>query len=89
MEVIIFAVAPFVVGVIFGTQLVWVWQVAAVFLAITYFNSSHYSRLEIGGIVPAVIAFWFFIGMIVGDISWAIQTEAWNDWDIGNPFTVN
>lgn len=79
----------FVVGIIFGTQFEWVYQVAAVFVFIGIMESSYVRSMEIGAIIPYLFGISFLIGMLIGDISWAIQTNAWETMNFKNPFSVN
>ena len=78
----------FIIGVVFGTQMEWPWQVAAIFVGYGYLNSRYVASKEIGGILDMLFVAAFMVGMIVGDISWVIQTSAWENWDFGNPFIV-
>jgi len=79
----------FVGGVIFGTQLEWPWQLAAVFLFYMIMESPYVRSMEIGAILPYIMGIWFLIGVFVGDILWFIQTGAWENFNFSNPFVVN
>lgn len=45
--------------------------------------------MELGAIIPISIFIVFTIGMIVGDISWAIQTDYFSSAEFVNPFVVS
>jgi len=74
----------FVVGVMVGTALpIWVnFIVFGFFIYITV-------RTEgLGQIVPIISTIIITLGLIVGNISYAVQTDYFNSLDIGNPFVV-
>ena len=80
--------AIFGAGVVFGTHIIFWFQLIAFILYIVYMNSSAVSAIEIGAIFPMIIGIIFFVGVAVGDISWAIQTDFFNSVDWSNPFVV-
>lgn len=45
--------------------------------------------MELGAIVPMAIGVYFIGGMVIGDISWFIQTWDSNPIEYTNPFIVN
>lgn len=89
MEYIFLIILPLIGGIITGTQvLLWVQAIIAAVI-ILYLNSSSVNKLELVGfliIIPGAI---FIVGMIIGDISWLIQTGAISGWHVSNPFVVS
>lgn len=79
-------------GVIYGTHMPWYYEMIAVGVGILFTEKGPYQELE--AILPLFATIFFAIGCVIGDISWAIQTdnipgigELINS--IGNPFEVN
>ena len=74
----------FAIAVAIGTSLpFWVGFLVLVFL--------FYTTLRVGGleqIFPIIISIIVTLGLIVGNISYAIQTDYFDSLDIGNPFVV-
>ena len=80
---------PLIAGIIVGTQVSLMWQGILLFIAIIYCNSSYVSNLELGAIFVIAMVIWFFIGVAIGDVSYALQTGDYHTWTIPNPFTVS
>ena len=61
-----------------------------VIVFIVYMSSSYVARMEIGALIPYILGILFILGMIIGDISYFIQTDAqeFKDLNISNPFVV-
>lgn len=89
MEYLILAILPLAIGIIIGTQLSLIWQLVIFIVGIFYLNSSHVKAMEIGALFPIAMFIWCCIGMVVGDISYIIQTGEWATWNIPNPFVVS
>jgi len=78
-----------VIGIVFGTQMVWVYQIAAVAIFYAMMESPIVKAMEIGAMIPYMFGMAFLIGMIIGDISWFIQiVHETMDWTMGNPFVA-
>lgn len=89
MEYLFLIMLPFIGGIITGTQvLLWVQGIIAVCIII-YLNSDRVNRLELAGFLIVIPGIIFTVGMVIGDISWLIQTGALSEWNIGNPFVVS
>lgn len=79
----------FVAGIIYGTQMSLLWQGGAIVVAILALNiQPWFKEMEI--LIPYIWLIAFVVGLIVGDISYLLQTdfEAINNVDITNPFKV-
>ncbi len=77
------------IGVVVGTK-VFLWiQLVLFLLYIIYMNSEEVKRMEIGAMIPFVFGVVFFIGVLIGDISYAIQTDSFSDLNISNLFVVS
>ncbi len=87
MPVVLFIMV--VLGIMFGTQVDWPWQVAAVFAFYTIMESPMVRSMELGAIIPMVLGVYFLGGMLIGDISWFIQVghESMH-WSMVNPFVA-
>lgn len=75
-------------GILVGTQLSLFIQGVILFLIILYFNTDDIKYGGLAALAPIAIGLWFIVGMLVGDISYALQTDAINQYDISNPFVV-
>lgn len=80
---------PVIIGIIVGTQFSLMWQGILLFIAIIYCNSRYVASLELGAIFVIAMVFWFFIGVAIGDVSYALQTGDYHNWAIPNPFVVS
>lgn len=79
-------------GIAFGTQLPWHYEVIAVMGGILFTEYGPFK--ELAAIFPLYGTVVFAVGCIIGDISWAIQTDAMPGIgelinSIGNPFKVD
>jgi hypothetical protein len=84
-----FASIAFAGGIIIGTQLP-LWVQGILLIAVILLNRSWAVRgLEIGAIAYFVIGMALIGGMVVGDISYFIQTGMEFGFDIPNLFKVN
>ena len=90
MPVIFFAflVGSFVVGIAFGTSLALVWQLLTFVSILWWLNSDSVRRMEIAGIVPMMLGVVFIAGMVIGDVSYLVQTDTIGDFNLTNPFIV-
>lgn len=75
-------------GIIFGTHLPIGFQLVAFFAGIWYLNTDGVRGMEIGAIIPMMIVICFYAGMVIGDISWFIQTDAYHNINWINPFVI-
>ena len=85
-SMIIFGIAGIAVGTAFN-----IWIQGGLLLAyIIYMNSSSVSAMEIGAIYPMIIGGVFFIGVLIGDFSYFVQTggQDFVELNISNPFVV-
>lgn len=94
MQILIygFFIAAFVGGIAFGTQMPWYYEVIAVMAGILFTEYGPFK--ELAAIFPLYATVLFAIGCIIGDISWAIQTDTLPGVgelinSIGNPFKVD
>ena len=72
------------VGVMIGTALpIWV-----SFLVFAFFVYITVNTEELGQIFPMVLTIIITLGLIIGNISYAVQTDYLDSLDIGNPFVV-
>ena len=78
-----------IIGIWFGTQFNLMIQFGAVIAFYVIMESPYVRAMEIGAIFPYLIGFSFLIGIMLGDISWAVQTNVWDQWNFSNPFKVN
>lgn len=78
-----------VLGVAFGTQVGWPWQLGAVVAFYFIMESPPVRAMEIGAIIPLALGIYFIGGMIIGDISWLVQTWDSSSIEYTNPFFVN
>jgi len=86
----VFAVLSLIIGVIMGTQCSWWLQLIAIVVLFFFIKSKSVSRLELGGLSYAFWAYAFIIGMIVGDISYILQTGiTLKPIDIFSPFEAH
>ena len=75
-------------GIAVGTSLGLAWQVAIFAGILVWLQSDSVTRLEVGAIVPMTLGVVFIIGMIIGDVSYMIQSDIISDWNLTNPFIV-
>lgn len=78
----------FFIGIIVGTHLSLMIQGVIFLIGILYLNSESVNQMEIGAILPISSFIIFCIGIVVGDISYALQTNAFNEINWVNPFVV-
>ena len=75
-------------GIAVGTSIGLAWQVA-IFIGILYwFTTDMVTSLEIGAIAPMLLGLVFIAGMVIGDVSYLLQTDTIVDWNLTNPFIV-
>lgn len=86
--ILLIGIIDFAIGVAIGTQLSLLNQLTIFVIGILYLNSSHVAAMEIGSIFPYMLIMVLFAGIIVGDISYIIQTKAWVGMNLHNPFIV-
>jgi len=84
----IFCSIAVLIGIILGTQLTLLFQVIIFVILIIYLNSEKVTLMEIGAIIPYSIIMLLFVGMIIGNISWALQTDFFHTVVIPNFFIV-
>lgn len=82
----------FVGGIAFGTQMPWYYEAIAVLVGILITEKGPFE--ELAAIFPLFATVFFAVGCIIGDISWAIQTDTLPGVgelinSIGNPFKVD
>jgi len=78
------AVIGFVGGIIFGIQFEWTWQLMSIFVWITIISVGPWEEMEV--LFPYIVMICFYVGMIIGDISWFIQTDGSVTFDWINNF---
>ncbi len=78
-----------ILGIVFGTQFTWEWQIGAAVAFYIIMESPQVRSMEIGAIIPMAFGIYFLGGMIIGDISWFIQTWDTQSIEYTNPFIVN
>jgi hypothetical protein len=83
MNILIFIL--FLVAVAIGTSLPF-W-VGLLVLAFFIYNSSRAEGLE--ALLPMALSVVVALGLIIGNISYAVQTDYFKDASIPNPFVVN
>lgn len=86
---LILALISFILGIIIGTQLSLLIQLIIFVIGILYLNSKSVAQMEIGAILPYMLITVLYAGIIVGDLSYAVQSQAWEGMNIHNPFVVN
>ena len=79
-------VIGFVGGVIFGTQVIFAWQFASIVVWIAILNLGPWDKDEMFVIFPFFVCVAFYVGVIVGDISYFIQTGGQVSFDWINNF---
>jgi uncharacterized membrane protein YoaK (UPF0700 family) len=87
-------ITAFVVGIIFGTHMPWYFEAIAVVFGIVIVSVGNlwiWEGLEL--LLPIFATIFFAIGCLIGDISWAVQTDNLPAFgqiinSIGNLFTV-
>ena len=87
--ILLIGIIDFVIGIAIGTQLPLLLQFAIFCIGILYLNSSHVAAMEIGSIFPYLLIMVLFSGIIIGDISYIVQTKAWVGMNIHNPLIVH
>jgi len=80
----LFSLIGFVSGIIFGIQVDLPWQFASILVWVAVINWGPWQEME--GLFPYFVCICFYFGVIVGDISWFIQTDGAVTFDWINNF---
>jgi len=83
MEIIL-TIFIVLVGIAVGTSLPW-W-VGGIIVVIGFMSAAGTEGL--GAIIPYIMTMIFLVGLVIGNFSYAIQTDSFSKANISNPFVV-